>query len=202
MTTHILERRKQLTGGGEPPALQDWRNMLKHAQELRLKLRNQRTARCSAPARAEERQEESCETLREKREALRQRRIRTSDIRRLAVTVESGTEQKPGQNVTEKKKRSSARLNIVLFFYRKQFIQLKPLRAMISELSDRIWGRLGLSAVRAVPLEEPRAPSRGRCGRTAPAWGRLDPRAPAAPSSWAAGLHHRRRAAAGAARAW
>ena len=30
---------------------------------------------------------------------------------------------------------------------------------MISELSDRIWGRLGLSAVRAVPLEEPRAPS-------------------------------------------
>ena len=30
---------------------------------------------------------------------------------------------------------------------------------MTSELSDRIWGRLGLSAVRAVPLEEPRAPS-------------------------------------------
>ena len=30
---------------------------------------------------------------------------------------------------------------------------------MISELSDRIWGRLGLAAVRAVPLEEPRAPS-------------------------------------------
>ena len=30
---------------------------------------------------------------------------------------------------------------------------------MISELSDRIWGCLGLAAVRAVPLEEPRAPS-------------------------------------------
>ena len=30
---------------------------------------------------------------------------------------------------------------------------------MISELSDRIWGRLGLAAVQAVPLEEPRAPS-------------------------------------------
>ena len=68
MTTHILERREQLTGGGEPPALQDWRNTLKHAQELRLKLRNQRAARCSAPARAEERQEESCETLRESHE--------------------------------------------------------------------------------------------------------------------------------------
>ena len=40
----------------------------------------------------------------------------------------------------------------LLFFYRKQFIQLKPIRAMISELSDRIWGRLGLSAVRAVLL--------------------------------------------------
>ena len=61
--------------------------------------------------------------------------------------------------MTEKKKCSSDRLNILLFFYRKQFIQLKPIRAMISELSDRIWGRLGLSAVRAVPLEEPRAPS-------------------------------------------
>ena len=48
-----------------------------------------------------------------------------------------------------KKKRSSDRLNILLFFYRKQFIQLKPIRAMTSELSDRIWGR----------LEEPRAPS-------------------------------------------
>ena len=72
--------------------------------------------------------------------------------------VESGTEQKPGQNVTEKKQRSSDRLFFLLFFYRKQFIQLKPIRAMI-ELSDRIWGRLGLSAVRAVPLEEPRAPS-------------------------------------------
>ena len=30
---------------------------------------------------------------------------------------------------------------------------------MTSELSDLIWGRLGLAAVRAVPLEEPRAPS-------------------------------------------
>ena len=50
---------------------------------------------------------------------------------------------------TEKKKRSSDRLNILLFFYRKQFIQLKPIRAMTSELTDRIWGRLGLSAVRA-----------------------------------------------------
>ena len=29
---------------------------------------------------------------------------------------------------------------------------------MTSELTDRIWGRLGLSAVQA-PLEEPRAPS-------------------------------------------
>ena len=41
----------------------------------------------------------------------------------------------------------------------KQFIQLKPIRTMTSELSDLIWGRLGLAAVRAVPLEEPRAPS-------------------------------------------
>ena len=64
--------------------MQDWRDMLKHAQELRLKLRkrlNQRTARCSAPAVAEERQE-SCETL--QREALRQRRICTSNIALLA----------------------------------------------------------------------------------------------------------------------
>ena len=58
-----------------------------------------------------------------------------------------------------KKKRPSDRQNILLFFYRKQFIQLKPIRAMTSELSDLIWGRLGLAAVRAVPLEEPRAPS-------------------------------------------
>ena len=40
---------------------------------------------------------------------------------------------------------------------------------MTSELSDLIWGRLGLAAVRAVPLEEPRAPSaeaaRGRLDR-------------------------------------
>ena len=40
---------------------------------------------------------------------------------------------------------------------------------MTSELSDLIWGRLGLAAVRAVPLEEPRAPSRGRCDRAAAA---------------------------------
>ena len=45
--------------------------------------------------------------------------------------------------MTEKKKRSSDRLNIILFFYRKQFIRLKPIRAMISELSDRIWGSGG-----------------------------------------------------------
>ena len=64
---------------------------------------------------------------------------------------------------------------------------------MISELSDLIWGRLGLAAVRAVPLEEPRAPSAEAavtelrpCGAAA-----------AAPSSWAAGLHHRCHAAAG-----
>ena len=60
---------------------------------------------------------------------------------------------------------------------------------MISKLSDRIWGRLGLSAVRAVPLEEPRAPS-AKAAAT-------DPQAAAAPSSWAAGLHHRRCAAVG-----
>ena len=45
--------------------------------------------------------------------------------------------------MTKKKKRSSDRLNILLFFYRKQFIQLKPIRAMISE----------------APLKKPRAPS-------------------------------------------
>ena len=38
-----------------------------------------------------------------------------------------------------KKKRPSDRLNIFLFFYRKQFIRLKPIRAMTSELSDLIW---------------------------------------------------------------
>ena len=67
----------------------------------------------------------------------------------------------PGQNRSQdrKKKRPSDRLNILLFFYRKQFIELKPICAMTSELSDLIWGRLGLSAVRAVPLEKPRAPS-------------------------------------------
>ena len=54
-----------------------------------------------------------------------------------------------------KKKRPSDRLNILLFFYRKQFIQLKPIRTMTSELSDLIWGRLGLAAVRAVPCALP-----------------------------------------------
>ena len=61
--------------------------MLKRAQDLQLKLRkrlNQRAAR-STPAMAEERQEESSmESLREKREALRQRRIRTRDVATLA----------------------------------------------------------------------------------------------------------------------
>ena len=63
--------------------------MLKRAQDLQLKLRkrlNQRAAR-STPAMAEERQEESwapMEALREKREALRQRRIRTRDVATLA----------------------------------------------------------------------------------------------------------------------
>ena len=81
----VLERLLADGVAGRFPAeevdMQDWKEMLKHAQELRLKLRkllNQRTARCS---------EESCETmetLREKREALRQRRIRTSDIASLA----------------------------------------------------------------------------------------------------------------------
>ena len=54
---------------------------------------------------------------------------------------------------------------------------------MTSELSDLIWGRLGLSAVRAVFLWR----SRAEAAVTEPA----------APSSWAAGLHHRRHAAAG-----
>ena len=62
--------------------IQNWREMLKRAQDLQLKLRkrlNQRAAR--TPAMAEERQEESSmEALREKREALRQRRIRTRDV--------------------------------------------------------------------------------------------------------------------------
>ena len=64
--------------------------MLKRAQDLQLKLRkrlNQRAARSAAPAMAEERGEESwapMEALREKREALRQRRIRTRDVASLA----------------------------------------------------------------------------------------------------------------------
>ena len=66
----------------------DWKEMLKRAQDLQLKLckrLNQRAARM--PAMAEERQEESwapMEALREKREALRQRRIRTRDVATLA----------------------------------------------------------------------------------------------------------------------
>ena len=70
--------------------IQNWKEMLKRAQDLRLKLRkrlNQRAARSAAPAMAEERQEESwapMEALREKREALRQRRIRTRDVATLA----------------------------------------------------------------------------------------------------------------------
>ena len=67
--------------------IQNWREMLQRAQDLQLKLRkrlNQRAAR-STPAMAEERQEESSmEALREKREALRQRRIRTRDVATLA----------------------------------------------------------------------------------------------------------------------
>ena len=70
--------------------IQDWKEMLKRAQDLQLKLRkrlNQRAARSAAPAMAEERGEESwapMEALREKREALRQRRIRTRDVATLA----------------------------------------------------------------------------------------------------------------------
>ena len=68
--------------------IQNWREMLKRAQDLQLKLRkrlNQRAARSAAPAMAEERQEKSSmEALREKREALRQRRIRTRDVATLA----------------------------------------------------------------------------------------------------------------------
>ena len=56
--------------------IQNWKEMLKRAQDLQLKLRkrlNQRAARM--PAMAEERgQESSMEALREKREALRQER--------------------------------------------------------------------------------------------------------------------------------
>ena len=66
----------------------DWKEMLKRVQDLQLKLRkrlNQCAARSAAPAMAEERGEESSmEALREKREALRQRRIRTRDVASLA----------------------------------------------------------------------------------------------------------------------
>ena len=64
----------------------NWKEMLKRAQDLQLKLRkrlNQRAAR-STPAMAEERQEISMESLREKREALKRRRIRTRDVATLA----------------------------------------------------------------------------------------------------------------------
>ena len=70
--------------------IQDWKEMLKRAQNLQLKLRKrlfQRAARSAAPAMAEEREEESwapMEALREKGEALRQRRIRTRDVAALA----------------------------------------------------------------------------------------------------------------------
>ena len=70
--------------------IQDWKEMLKRAQDLQLKLRkrlNQRAARSAAPAMAEERGQEiwaPMEALREKREALRQRRIRTRDVAALA----------------------------------------------------------------------------------------------------------------------
>ena len=90
----VLERLLADGVAGRFPAeevdMQDWKEMLKHARELRLKLRkrlNQRTARSSAPTVAEERKEESWETmeaLREKHEALRQRRTCTSDIASLA----------------------------------------------------------------------------------------------------------------------
>ena len=105
-----------------------WKEMLKRAQDLQLKLRkrlNQRAARSSAaPAMAEERQEESWAPVDAPREA-------------------RGPEAAPHRC------RDAGP---------DQFIQLKPIRAM-SELSDLIWGRLGLSAVRALPLEEPHAPS-------------------------------------------
>ena len=70
--------------------IRDWKEMLKRAQNLQLKLRkrlNQRAARSAAPAMAEEREEESwapMEALREKREALKQRRIRARDVAALA----------------------------------------------------------------------------------------------------------------------
>ena len=66
--------------------IQNWKEMLKRAQDLQLKLckrLNQRTARMPALA-AERGQESSMEALREKREALRQRRIRTRDVATLA----------------------------------------------------------------------------------------------------------------------
>ena len=65
----------------------NWKEMLKRAKTCSLSSAsalNQRAAR-STPAMAEERQEESSmESLREKREALRQRRIRTRDVATLA----------------------------------------------------------------------------------------------------------------------
>ena len=75
-----------LAGPAEEVDIQDWKETLKRAQDLQLKLRkrlNQRAARSAAPAMAEERGEESWAPLREKREALRQR-IRTRDVASLA----------------------------------------------------------------------------------------------------------------------
>ena len=82
-TTSLLGERPCWSGD-----ILDWKEMLKRAQDLQLKLRkrlNQRAARM--PAMAEERGQESwapMEALREKREGLRQRRIRTRDVATLA----------------------------------------------------------------------------------------------------------------------
>ena len=87
----VLERLIADRFPAEEVDILNWKEMLKRAQDLQLKLRkrlNQRAARSSAaPAMAEERQEESwapMEALRKKREALRQRRIRTRDVATLA----------------------------------------------------------------------------------------------------------------------
>ena len=107
----VLERLIADGVAGRFPAeevnIQDWKEMLKQVQELRLKLckrLNQRTARSAAPAMAEERKEESweaMEALREKREALRQSRIRTSDIASLAQ-IERGLYEVEEQLVSKK----------------------------------------------------------------------------------------------------
>ena len=92
--------------------------MLKRAQDLQLKLRKRLNQRGRGLQRAPHCAEPA------------------GQRHRLAVSD-------PGQNRSQdrKKKRPPDRLNILLFFYRKQFIQLKPIRAMTSELSDLIWGR-------------------------------------------------------------